>query len=184
MELPLESLTLKVEVGGGLPGIGFRFELASPSGNDHARPSLRRLVDGDNADAIAKRHQIRIYHSSIAEGPQVTGVLAAQRHRGGGAQAELSLEPGSRRLDIAYLEQAARHADLHVVDRLRVEMIFCLNAGSRVDGRVREVTRRVVLEERVANQEAPGDLIDGLHRGRCPGMGREKPLFSLEDSGA
>src|SRR5215469_694513 len=96
LELPRESFTLKVEVGGGLPGIGFRFKLPSPSGDDHARPGLRRLVDSDNADAIAKRHQIRIYHSSIAEGPEVTGVLAAQRHRGGGAQAELYLEPGSR----------------------------------------------------------------------------------------
>src|SRR5215469_16372649 len=70
-EFPRQSFTLKVEVGGGLPGIRFRFELPSPGANDHTRPRLRRLVDGYNADAIPKRHQIRIDHSRIAEGPEV-----------------------------------------------------------------------------------------------------------------
>ncbi len=152
-EFAHQVVTLQREIGRRLSGIRFRLESVAVRLDQHHRLRLTSFSRGDNAHAIAQGHHLGRRDFRIAEGCEVAGILAQQGHRGGRAHAEFPLEAGLGLLNIADAEQRGVHAHLNLVDGLRIEAMLTANELCGVDRRMRQVTRCVVLEEIVADQE-------------------------------
>src|SRR5208282_1054983 len=159
-EFAHQVVTLQREIGRRLSGIRFRLESVAVRLDQHHRLRLTSFSRGNDVNSIAQRNDFGSGNLLIAKRRQVAGIFTEQRHRGGCAEAEFSLQPGLRRLNVADAEQRGVHAHLNLVDGFWIEAMLTANELCGVDRRMGKVTRCVVLEEIVADQEFSRESIE------------------------
>src|ERR1019366_9664183 len=84
---------------------------------------------------------------------------------------------------IAHAEKRGMNAHLDFIDGFRIEVMLGANLLRRINRRVREIAGGVVLEERLANQEASLESIERFTRWFCAGVRGGESLRGLDDFG-
>ncbi len=103
---------------------------------------------------VAQGDQRGIGRGFLGVAAEPAGIHAGQRHRGGQPQAELRLQPGARRGNVADAIAGLVQAEPDACDLIGLQSVLLAQRACGLDRRVRHVAGGMVLEEVVADVEA------------------------------
>ena len=136
---------------------------------------------GGNAHSISQRGQFLALGGFIGEHVDAGGVHPRHRHGGGEAQAELGFQPGLGLGNVADLEVALIHANVHVGDVLGREVVALAQGTHRLDGGMGQVAGGVVLEADVLSVGGLGQRLLPLLGAAALALRGEEALLGFQD---